>query len=145
MAIDFLSLEKELETYVPGIEVKVFDLERGDPMAHGEYLPSSPPLRVVGLERTYVLERQPGLIKIWLPKWATKGDALAILAHEYAHAKEYGLKEFEAWDRGAKYAREWGVMEEYRRHAEEICDYWESEGIYPRRTSKIRKWLRTVT
>jgi len=88
-------------------------------------------------------------VRIMLWPGATKEDALAVLAHEYAHIDtstglmQKGQTEVETWQHGATYAEKWGVSKEYRQLAKDLAENYEKLGTYPRIAKGIREWLGT--
>jgi hypothetical protein len=131
-SVDFFSLGKELESYVPGFKVEVLELP-------GKSLAFATGVGELDDRKKKVL------IKLW--EGATRKDALAVLAHEYSHLKEgtteieKGLTEPDVWQRGEKYAKKWGALAEYRRLAHDLVEYYSQIGSYPRITAGIKHWL----
>lgn len=128
--LDVFHLGKELEPLVPGFHVEVLEA-------------LIPKFLVTGGK----IDDKKKKITIFLWQGATKEDAIAILAHEYAHLKpgtteiERGLGEVETWRRGAEFARKWGVYNRYRYLAMELVANYELRHQFPLIVSGLKKWL----
>lgn len=132
MQIDVFALGKELESYIPGIKVEALTIPVPKFSVHiGEY------------------DDEKKRVRLNLWEGATRSDALAILAHEYAHLKpgttqiEMGLTETQVWQRGEEYAKKWGVLPDYLRLGRELVSFYEARGLYPGLSRGMRKWLET--
>jgi len=128
--LDTFALGKELEKYTPGFKVEALEV------------PTPKFVQSIG-----EIDDTKKLIQLRLWKDATRGDALAILAHEYAHIKpgttlvDKGLTETETWRRGETFAREWGVLPDYLKLARELVQFYNSRKIYPGVARGIEQWL----
>jgi hypothetical protein len=126
--LDIFHLGKELEPLVPGFRVEVMQA-------------LIPKFLVTGGQ----IDDKKKKITIFLWEGATKEDAIAILAHEYAHLKpgtmeiESGLREVEVWRRGAQFARNWGVYGRYKYLAMEMIANYELH--HPIIARGLKQWL----
>ena len=133
---DLISMGKKLEKYIPGFTVHVFCYPHETRIS--KY---SQDIAVIDDVKKAVI------IGLWHDD--TFEDVLAILAHERAHlikgtAKvEKGLSEIDVWKRGEKFAREWGILPQYFKFAQELAQYYSEHGAYPRIVKGIREWLKS--